>query len=676
MNKKIVFLTILVIVLLASTFGIIYFTKNDKETNLTVLETMWIEKNKNNVLDISIYSEMPIVSYNGQGLAFDFLNSLEDDTGLTFNKVSYKLNSEYSTDYAFTKTDELTKKDIVLLTDNYVLVSKNNIKYSSLNEIKDVAIGTISSELELVNKYLKNNNIAYKTYDTMEQLNLALASDEVNLIALPKTECLNMILSQNYFITYNIDEIKTYFVIRLGDNSKLNNIIKKYYTKWEENDYTRDYNSYLLNSFFNFSNIEEQYKTKFKSKEYIYGYVSNKPFDSTINNNYIGINNGVISNFVKTSSIKIKYVEYSTYDKLLEAFNKNEIDFYFNNYQEETYLMDIFNTVSIFDEKYVIVSKYNKFDTINSTNSLTNKTVSVLKNTKLDKYLTNLEVNSKKYSDTDSLVTSDTDYKIMDYYTYDYYRNSKLKNYKIDYIDYLQDDYTYTIRGINENEMMYNFLNFYLTFVLTNKYVNYGFNQLLTINYLPILLIDFAKVLGILLLIGILIFLIIRFRPKNIRKRKNILTKEEKLKYLDSLTSLKNRDYLNDNIDLWDDSEIYPQVIIIIDLNNIAYINDNYGHNEGDNTIKEAANVLIRNQIPNSEIIRTNGNEFLLYLVSYTEKQAVTYIRKLNKELKEISHNFGAAIGYSVINDGIKTIDDAINEATIDMKNNKEEIKN
>ena len=62
-------------------------------------------------------------------------------------------------------------------------------------------------------------------------------------------------------------------------------------------------------------------------------------------------------------------------------------------------------------------------------------------------------------------------------------------------------------------------------------------------------------------------------------------------------------------------------------------------------------------------------------MVGYDEKQVVTYCRKLNKELKNISHGFGAASGYSIINDAIKTIDDAVNEATIDMKNNKEDIE-
>ena len=85
---------------------------------------------------------------------------------------------------------------------------------------------------------------------------------------------------------------------------------------------------------------------------------------------------------------------------------------------------------------------------------------------------------------------------------------------------------------------------------------------------------------------------------------------------------------------------------------------------------------MIKTQIENSDIIRTNGNEFLIYLVGYDEKQIITYIRKLTKEFKDLSHGYGAAIGYSMIIDAIKTIDDAVNEATLDMRNNKEELNN
>ena len=63
-------------------------------------------------------------------------------------------------------------------------------------------------------------------------------------------------------------------------------------------------------------------------------------------------------------------------------------------------------------------------------------------------------------------------------------------------------------------------------------------------------------------------------------------------------------------------------------------------------------------------------------MIGYEEKQVISYLRKLNKELKDLAHGFGAASGYSMITDAIKTIDDAVNEATLDMRNNKEELNN
>ena len=138
------------------------------------------------------------------------------------------------------------------------------------------------------------------------------------------------------------------------------------------------------------------------------------------------------------------------------------------------------------------------------------------------------------------------------------------------------------------------------------------------------------------------------------------------------MTSLKNRTYLNSKIKEWDDNVIYPQAFVVVDLNNLKYINDSHGHEEGDTLIKKAASILIVNQEANTDIIRTDGNEFLIYMVGYDEKKVVAYIRKIYKELKELPYGFGAAIGYSMILDDVKTVDDAINEATLDMRNKKE----
>ena len=76
----------------------------------------------------------------------------------------------------------------------------------------------------------------------------------------------------------------------------------------------------------------------------------------------------------------------------------------------------------------------------------------------------------------------------------------------------------------------------------------------------------------------------------------------------------------------------------------------------------------------NTDIVRTDGNEFLIYMVGYDEKKVQDFTRNINKSLKEIPHGFGATIGYSMITDDIKTIDDAINEATLSMRQAKERL--
>ena len=163
------------------------------------------------------------------------------------------------------------------------------------------------------------------------------------------------------------------------------------------------------------------------------------------------------------------------------------------------------------------------------------------------------------------------------------------------------------------------------------------------------------------------------------KSKKIIVTKrirnDEKMKYIDLLTSLKNRNYLSENMEMWNNNKVYPQTLIVLDLNNIAYLNDTKGYEAGDRQITALANILIKTQLDNSDVMRTDGNEFLIYLVGYQQKHIVNYIHKLTKEFKKLPYEYGAAIGYSMITDDIKTIEDAINEAIEDMKKQKAKIK-
>ena len=49
-------------------------------------------------------------------------------------------------------------------------------------------------------------------------------------------------------------------------------------------------------------------------------------------------------------------------------------------------------------------------------------------------------------------------------------------------------------------------------------------------------------------------------------------------------------------------------------------------------------------------------------------------LNNLSKDLKDLPHGFGASLGYSMILDDVKTIDDAINEATLSMRQAKEKL--
>ena len=137
------------------------------------------------------------------------------------------------------------------------------------------------------------------------------------------------------------------------------------------------------------------------------------------------------------------------------------------------------------------------------------------------------------------------------------------------------------------------------------------------------------------------------------------------------ITSLKNRNYLNEKMEIWNQNTIYPQAVIMIDLNNIKYLNDTFGHEEGDKQIQGAANVLFKIQPDNTEIIRTDGNEFMIYMVGYSESQVLTFIKKLIKEFKKLPYEYSAAIGFSMIVDDLKLVEDAINEASEKMRKNK-----
>ena len=330
--------------------------------------------------------------------------------------------------------------------------------------------------------------------------------------------------------------------------------------------------------------------------------------------------------------------------------------------------------MSTFIEDYVVLGRQENNHIVNSFESLKNQNVAMLNGDSLYNYFSNnSRANIKEFSNIDKLVKdAGSRLIIVDKEIYSYYQNNKFKKLKLLYTDTMMNDYKFMVKS--NNEAFYDLFNYIIN---TNSYYNYRNSG---IENLKASILEESSLQQVYTIVLILIFvplivltlIYLFFKKKNQKKKVKITDRQ---KYTDMLTSLKNRNYLNVKMREWEDCEVFPQSIVMVDLNNVKYVNDNYGHEEGDQLIIKAASILVNTQLENSEIIRTDGNEFLIYLIGYSERQISTYTKKLTKEMKSLPHEFGAAVGFSMITDEIKTLDDAINEATLEMITNKEDYK-
>ena len=678
MKKKLIIITIL-IAAVAFFFVYRYYNHEDKTTSLTINEKKWVQDNSSEAIDIEVINDYPIYGMNGKGVFYDFIDKFHKNIGLEFNKIPYLKESSTTTDsIRFQILDDnkkLTDKDLLLFEDYYIAIGKNYERINRIKDIKNISFGIFSSDAETLKYYLKSaTNISYKTYATIEELYSALDKDEVNMIIVPNIMYMDKNIANNkYSINYYFTEISKQVVLTLSNNNEaLNNIVKKYYKKWKEVNFIDAYDKAYFDYYIEKNKLSSKEKSSLVSKVYTYGYINNKPYEVKKNNKIVGIAGEYLNRVSRLADIEFKYKKYNSKKELEDAIKNKEIDIYFDYYgiNNENYKA----TISTFIEDYVILGKEKNNYIINSFESIKNKNVAMLKDNALYNYVnSNGKANINAYDNIDKLVKNSADKLIIiDRNVYDEYQKSKFKNYKILYIDTMMNDYKFMVK--NSDKAFYNLVNYIIN---TNSYYNYKNSGLESIDetfledssleqiYIFILIIIFLPIIVV-----SIIYLVLR---KKKEQKKVIIT--EKHKYIDMLTSLKNRNYLNAKMPEWEASKVFPQAIVVIDLNNVKYVNDNYGHEEGDQLIIEAAGVLVNTQLENSEIIRTDGNEFLIYLVGYSERQIIAYTKKLSKELKKLPHEFGAGVGFSMITDEIKTLDDAINEATLEMVSSKEENK-
>ena len=74
-------------------FGIFILNYSKDDASFSILEKKWISDNTSNIIDVSVYNDVPVYGNKGKGVIFDLLNDFTDKYKINFNKVSYLSSS-------------------------------------------------------------------------------------------------------------------------------------------------------------------------------------------------------------------------------------------------------------------------------------------------------------------------------------------------------------------------------------------------------------------------------------------------------------------------------------------------------------------------------------------------------------------------------------------------------
>ncbi len=665
-KKSIIIVFAIIIILVSGFLGTLYYITSTVN-NYSYSEKKWISENTDTTYDVYVEPSLPIFSNNGKGVYYEYLNALKEDTGLNLNIVTTDTSNIKLVNKNYVGND-----DIVIYKDHFIVVGEKDT-VNKLTDLGGKTVGVLESDSETISLYLTAyKNINIKSFNSYNELSTEFDNKSISYMIVPMYKYINDIVTNDYEIVYHLDGLYSYYCLELNeeDNVDLVSIMKKFYYRWE-NKAKSNINEYFLDIYYTAKNYTEIEKESITNEDFIVGYIENLPYEGKIRSNFTGLTNTYLSKFADMTGVTYKYIEYKDTKELNDALSNKKIDLALNYYSlsNDNYT----SSRTLGPTEYVVLAHVDNNIVVNSLYSLVNMKVSMLSNMNL-KY----NMASKNLFEIKDFATVKTMIKnidkdsivIIEKEVYDYYKDSSLKNYSIRLIESVKLNNSFLL---NKSNTAFNKLfDFYLSTLSSNEMKNesvVGVIETLKNNRLFNFIISnlLYIVIGA-LIVGFIIYTLVK---KSLYVKK--IKKEDRLYYFDAMTNLKNRNYLNDNIDFWSDTKVYPQAIVVIDINKLKLLNDRKGHEAGDNQIKAVANVLIKTQRDNSEIMRTDGDEFMIYLVGYDEKKIGSYIHKLNRELlSSLPHkDYGVSIGYSMITNEQTTIDDAINDSLLMIKKSK-----
>jgi diguanylate cyclase (GGDEF)-like protein len=153
---------------------------------------------------------------------------------------------------------------------------------------------------------------------------------------------------------------------------------------------------------------------------------------------------------------------------------------------------------------------------------------------------------------------------------------------------------------------------------------------------------SFGSIFAILLIDFSLVIIVILIINKNIRLNLEIVASK------DTLTNIGNRNRYNESM------EIYLKLFknqkknisyIIFDIDYFKKINDNYGHDFGDEVLRKIAKIILTNIKKDDTFCRIGGEEFVLITDTLATKEDLV---KFSNKLRTSVEDFDFDLGYKV----------------------------
>ena len=155
---------------------------------------------------------------------------------------------------------------------------------------------------------------------------------------------------------------------------------------------------------------------------------------------------------------------------------------------------------------------------------------------------------------------------------------------------------------------------------------------------------------------------------------------------VDGMTNVRNKRAFDTMAETIDDDIKKGQAefgIALIDLNNLKETNDTYGHEKGDEAIREVCH-LICTTFKHSPVFRVGGDEFVALVINEDYEHAEALVEKFFKQIlkaecnmeKEPWERVSAAIGYSAFEPGTdRHVEEVYQRADAAMYKKKKEMK-